>query len=226
MSKPTIGVTTSVSKGRFTWLCIRLSFWLAGGKAYRIHANKHDHFTQHDGYLIAGGVDIDPSCYGQSNTASKHIEPERDALEKQVITHALQSKKPLAGICRGCQMINVVTGGSLHQDARSVFTDFLPTSSLLAKVFQRRRVSLNDSGRIATIFFNQQLSVNSIHHQAIHQLGKGLIVSAKDKHNIPQAIESTTEQVVFGVQWHPELMLYNKRQLNFFKHLINACKIN
>jgi putative glutamine amidotransferase len=205
------------------WQSIRLGILLAGGRAKRLTALSHDHYPQCDGYIISGGVDIDPASYGQENIASHHIEPARDAMEKAVIEHGFKAQKPVFGICRGTQMINIVSGGTLHQEARDIYADFLPTSSVLGKIFQRRTVWIEEASRIARIFGTGTLRVNSIHHQAVDELGFGFTISAKDRHGIVQAIEAEGAHVM-GVQWHPELMLYSKIQRNYFHALITACR--
>jgi putative glutamine amidotransferase len=221
--KPLIGVTTSARRGHFMWWCTHLGIKLAGGKAIRITAlNDEDHKIC-DGYVISGGVDIDPQCYGQENTASIDIEPERDTLEQEVIAHALKHKKPLMGICRGAQMINVVQGGTLHQNVRDFYENFVPSDSLLGKIFSRRLIHVIDSGVLFDLFNQKrELSVNSLHHQAIYKLGKELKVVAKDELGIVQAIESSSPEknFILGVQWHPEFMLHSEPHRRLFISLV------
>lgn len=225
--KPLIGITTSARKGHMMWWCSRLGVQIAGGRAIRITAlNNNDH-RQCDGYIIAGGVDIDPSCYGQDNIASIDIEPERDTLEKRVIEHALEHKKPMLGICRGAQMINIVKGGNLHQNARDFYEMFVPTNSVLGKIFSRRKISIFKEGVLCELFrHSPTLLVNSLHHQAINELGDGMHITAKDDHGIPQAIENINSDdcTILGVQWHPEFMLHSKSHRKIFKALIKKCK--
>ncbi len=222
-----IGVTTSARKGHFMWWCIWLAVLCTGGKAQRITALNGRDYKQCDGYIISGGADIDPQCYGQENIASIDIEPERDTLEKTVITHAIKHGKPLFGICRGLQMINVVQEGTLHQDARDFYETFIPTDSLLGKIFARRRITLLHDGILKGIFQRKSaVSVNSLHHQAINALGKHLKIVAEDDHGIVQAIESDNpgEQFILAVQWHPEFMLYRKAHRRLFKSVVSRAK--
>lgn len=221
--KPLIGVTTSVRKGHIMWWYTHLGIKLAGGKAIRITALNDKDYTMCDGYIISGGVDIDPQCYGQENTSSVDIEPERDTLEQEVIAHALKHKKPLMGICRGAQMINIVQGGTLHQNARDFYEKFVPSDSVLGKIFSRRVIRIIEDGVLCHLFKKKpQLSVNSLHHQAIHKLGKQLKIVAEDELGIVQAIESSNPERIFilGVQWHPEFMLHSKENRKLFKRFI------
>jgi len=225
MKKTLIGVTTSARKGHMMWLCTHLGVRLAGGRAVRITALNDRDYKPCDGYIISGGVDIDPTCYEQENKASIDIEPERDTLEKKVIAHALKHKKPMMGICRGAQMINIVQGGTLHQDARDFYEKFVPTDSVLGKIFSRRLIRIIKDGVLFNLFKEKpELSVNSLHHQAIYKLGKQLKIVAEDELGIVQAIEAENLQknYILGVQWHPEFMLHSKLHRRLFKALIES----
>ncbi|MGB1540076.1 MAG: gamma-glutamyl-gamma-aminobutyrate hydrolase family protein, partial [Rickettsiales bacterium] len=216
-------ITTSARKGHFMWRCMQLGVWLAGGRAIRITALNNRPYEHCDGYMISGGADIDPACYGQQNRASVDMEPERDTLEREVITHALKQARPLFGICRGAQMINIVRGGTLHQDARDFYEGFVPTDSVLGKIFTRRTVRITEDGILYRLFEKKpKLSVNSLHHQAIDETGEGIVITARDDHHIPQAIEHMDVETSFilGVQWHPEFMLHSRKHRKLFKTLI------
>lgn len=221
--KPLIGVTTSARRGRFMWWCTWLGIILAGGKAIRITAlNNVDH-KECNGYIISGGVDINPKCYGQKNTASIDIEPERDALEKRVLAHAFEYKKPILGICRGAQMINITKGGTLHQDARNFYEKFVPANSILGKIFSRHLIHIVKDGLFSDLFKGRsELYVNSLHHQAIYKLGNQLKIVAEDDHGIVQAIESSKSNDIFilGVQWHPEFMPHSAFHRKLFEALV------
>ncbi len=224
-NKPLIGVTTSASKGYTMWWCTRLGVKLSGGRAVRITALNEKDYKKCDGYIISGGVDVDPESYGQENRASVGVEPERDSLEKKVISHALKHQKSLMGICRGAQMINIVKGGTLHQDARDFYENFIPSDSLLGKIFSRRLIHIIKDGLLCSLFKEKpELSVNSLHHQAINKLGNGLQVVAEDEHGIVQAIESNDldKNFILGVQWHPEFMLHSKAHRKLFRTFVKS----
>lgn len=222
---PVIGVTTSSNTGYFMWLCTKLGVWLAGGKAIRISAANGANHQICDGYIISGGADIDPSYYKQENIASVNIEPERDQLEKLVIEHALTQHKPLLGICRGAQMINIILGGNLYQNVKDTYESFIPTDSMLGKILTRRLIHISSGSKLQNMLQgSSKLYVNSLHHQAIHNAGKNLTIVAKDELGIIQAIESAGANTphILGVQWHPEFMLYRRFQRNLFNTLIQA----
>src|SRR6266567_8632104 len=127
--RPFIAVTGSVAESLFSWdwwswQCIRLAIWSAGGIPKRTTAEKR--ISNYDGLLLSGGVDISPELYGQQNTSSYRCEAERDRFEAALLEEAMAQKKPVLGICRGAQFINVARGGTLHQDAGKVFRYYTP----------------------------------------------------------------------------------------------------
>lgn len=205
------------------WRCIQIALYIYGAKAVRIHAENSRAYERCQGYIISGGADLDPQLYNQENISSYNIESERDDLERKVISHALHTDKPLFGICRGAQIINVCLGGSLHQDTRKAYKGFLPTTNVFKKIIQRRKVFItNKNSLIARMAKADTISVNSIHHQSIDALGDGLMISAIDKFGVVQSIESNDGKTIWGVQWHPEFMLYSKRQRALFGHFIHC----
>lgn len=226
--RPQIGVTTSAGKDYFMWQCTRLGVWLAGGRATRFSEHQTDGYELCDGYIISGGADIDPACYGQENTASVGVEPGRDVLEQAVIRHAFAQHKPLLGICRGAQMINVVRGGTLYQNVRDIHEGFVPTTSMLGKIFGRRKVNIIHEGKLSKLLGGRRsLMVNSIHHQAVHELGEGVIASATDELGIVQGTELTRPEAQFavGVQWHPEFLLYRRAGRALFRALVALARL-
>jgi putative glutamine amidotransferase len=143
------------------------------------------------GLVLAGGSDIEPARYGQPNLAAKSPVPERDLLELSQVEEALQSGKPVLGICRGLQLLNVYYGGTLHQD---IGEDHSLT---------RHGVRFAPSSKLASIARPE--TVNSRHHQAIDRLGKGLQISAWSAgDNIIEGVEDPSRPFVVAVQWHPE----------------------
>ncbi|PIR38140.1 MAG: peptidase C26 [Alphaproteobacteria bacterium CG11_big_fil_rev_8_21_14_0_20_39_49] len=224
--KPLIGVSTSINKSHLMWWFTKIAVTLAGGKPVRITAvTKHD-IKKFEGFLICGGADISPDEYGHENTASIDLEPERDNFERRLIEHAVERKKPLFGICRGCQMINVVLGGTMHQNARDFYENFVPTDNVIGKILVRRDVEVKNNSFLWNIFTSEKILVNSMHHQAVDELGKGLAITAHDENKMVQAIESDDIENLFimGVQWHPEFMIYSTKQRRLFKEFIKAAK--
>lgn len=224
--KPKIAVTGSVVEYPFTWdwwswQCIRVVIFQSGGIAIRVTPGTK--IPEYDGLLISGGVDISPDIYGQENTSSYRCEPERDQFELSLLRDAMANKKPVLGICRGAQLINVAMGGTLHQEAGKVFRYYTPAKTITDKIIRLKASYISGSRWLKEIFSEDEKHyINSIHHQAINQLGKNLIRIADDHHGMTQAIEYTGESFVVGLQWHPEFQLLTESQRSIFRVFVKA----
>lgn len=169
-----------------------------------------------DGFLITGGTDIDPSYYQESNEEglSKGIDKRLDELDKLMVEHAVKYKKPLLGICRGHQSLNVFLGGTLHQD-------------LATKNETHKRVKEDHFVNVQPhpwFSWDTKLNVNSYHHQAIKELADDLTAIA---HHEDKTIEMVVHKSLplFGVQWHPEINHESKESVvifDAFKKLLEA----
>lgn len=158
-----------------------------------------------DGLLLPGGPDLAPSLYGQERApASGEPNPLRDAAEPQLFRAFLQAGKPVFGICRGMQMINVCLGGSLLQDI-----------SGLQRCDHRARRSpakpchgctVREDSRLFAILGAGEIPVNSLHHQVVDRIGDGLLVSAVSEDGFVEGVELPGPSFCLGVQWHPEHM--------------------
>lgn len=168
-----------------------------------------------DALIIGGGNDIAPEHYKGDLEAPVKFDPERDLLEIRWIRYALDHKIPLLGICRGAQLINVVLGGNLHQDIRFLRRLTYNRPGLLPT----KQVALENSSGLARICKKQNLRVNSLHHQAIRDPGRGLHVVGRDLDGIIQAVETFDGHKIIGVQWHPEYLFYLPAQFALFKWL-------
>lgn len=160
----------------------------------------------YDGLLLCGGGDIDPSFFGQENTGSTEIDLERDRAELALARAYLSAGKPILGICRGMQLINVVLGGTLLQDIGDV----------LRPMHRAEGLDLVHGTTIAPDSFLGQLYggsavVNTTHHQAIDRLGEGLFDIQWAESGLIEALQHQTLPV-WGVQWHPERMSFEKRR--------------
>jgi len=146
-----------------------------------------------DGFLITGGNDIDPSYFGEVNEGlSKKVMPELDTVDKIIVEHAVKYKKPLLGICRGHQAINVFLGGSLYQDIGTSHENVKENHL----VFTRKNRLLN---------FNEKIFVNSYHHQAVKDVAQGLQVIATHEDGTIEAFIHESLPII-GIQWHPEII--------------------
>ena len=138
----------------------------------------------------------------------------------------LEHNKPVLAICRGMQILNVTCGGTIYQDLTSACFDCI---NHMQKSLQRKDVSHKvyfEQGTKMHRLFDNFAYTNSFHHQSIHRLGEGLIVSGKTGDDIVEAIEMPSHTFVVGVQWHPECMLKSAPQMKqLFHALIRFSKI-
>jgi len=155
------------------------------------------------------------------HTKKSPIDPRRDELEFQLLADALDQYKPVLGICRGMQLINVHFGGSLHQDISGFYAEQAQVSS----IFPKKRVLIKGRSKLCDILETDVCNVNALHNQAIDNTGKGLeIVAREQSTDIFQAIEHKEFPFVIGVQWHPEYLIQIERQRNLFKNLVECAR--
>jgi putative glutamine amidotransferase len=160
-----------------------------------------------DGLLLTGGVDIDPHLFGaRPDRDLGSVDRRRDAFELALYRAFRALGKPILGICRGIQLVNVAHGGNLHQHLPAV----PDTEQHLQKDFTGaplQRVALTPGSRLAGAFGKAELTVNSFHHQAVDRVGDGLEVAARSADGIVEALElaDPDEAFVVAVQWHPEM---------------------
>lgn len=225
--RPLIAVTSPHNKGILFWWCIKFAVWLAKGKAKRVtYKSKFQSLEDFDGFIISGGDDVNPKLYEESlSIDDSKYDNERDEFEQKIIKYAVNNKKPLLGICRGMQIINVTLGGSLHREVSQVFEDFLPHDSMISKLLGRRDIKIaKDSKLFSILKIGDIAKVNSIHHQAVNKLGEGLVNVAREENGIIQAIESKeNSNFLIGVQWHPEMMIHKKFCRRIFRELVQSC---
>jgi len=162
------------------------------------------------GLLLTGGGDVDPVFYGEDrHSAVEDAEPGRDEFELDLARRALDSGVPLLAICRGAQVLNVATGGTLVQDIPSAMTTKLPHTPTQPKDAIAHDVSVAPGSRLHKILGDAVTSahtcrVNSRHHQSVATLGKDLAASATAPDGVIEAIEAPASEFCVGVQWHPE----------------------
>lgn len=215
---PIIGVTGAARRWAPAWWCTRIALRLAGASARRISVRHQIDQTPLDALVIGGGNDISPEHYDGDISAPVKADPERDKLEIRWIEYALKHQIPLLGICRGAQLINVVLGGTLHQDIRSLRKLTYNRPGLLPT----KQVTLTTDALIAQVCKTTKLRVNSLHHQAVREAGRDLLEVGRDLDNIVQAIEASDGRQIIGVQWHPEYLFYLPAQLALFRWLVRT----
>jgi putative glutamine amidotransferase len=159
-----------------------------------------------DGLLVTGGNDLTTLLYGEEPCVNQgSFSPERDRLDMVSIRSAFRQKKPILGICRGVQAINVCFGGTLYQDLKQ-------EKDFNVKHYQESELSCPshtvEIERESVLFpaLGHTALVNSFHHQAVKKIAEGFRVGARAKDGVVEAIEMEKGPFVLGIQWHPELM--------------------
>lgn len=179
-----------------------------------------------DGLLLPGGADINPQMYGEKpNEKCGKPNAIRDVAEPIILQEFLNTNKPVLAICRGIQLLNVYKGGTLIQDIKDKqkykHMDFLSRAGSI------HPVSIDKKSIIYNILETENINVNSMHHQAINQVGKDLKVTAKSADGYIEAIELKNHPFCIGVQWHPEHMSQRSdEQRKIFTAYVSACKNN
>jgi putative glutamine amidotransferase len=214
--RPRVGVTGNARRWAPSWWCTWLVLRLAGAVPERISVHHPPSGRSLDALVIGGGDDISPEHYHGDLDAKVKLDPERDQLEIDWIKRALDQGIPLLGICRGAQLINVVLGGTLHQDIRPLRRRTYNRPGLLPT----KQVRLTADSILAGVCGKNRLRVNSLHHQAIREPGQSLKVVGVDLDEITQAVECTTGRNIIGVQWHPEYLFYLPSQFALFRWLL------
>ncbi|MGR3703265.1 MAG: gamma-glutamyl-gamma-aminobutyrate hydrolase family protein [Paracoccaceae bacterium] len=216
--RPRIGITTSRRTGWRVFPVLALNVWLAGGTALRWDSGRDADMAQVDGVIVGGGDDISPTLYHGQILPEARLDPDRDALERRLVLAAQVAGKPVLGICRGAQMLNIACGGNLHQRAYDHYAD----SRRYRTILPRKAVSVLPHTGLARITGTSPMRVNALHTQAVDRLGTGLRVAARDDGGMVQAVERAEAPFALGVQWHPEYLIYARRQRALFRALVTA----
>ncbi len=163
-----------------------------------------------DGILIPGGVDMHPACFGEApHERLGRTDQVRDRVELQLTRWAIDNGKPLLGLCRGLQVINVALGGTLYQDlgterAGSIRHDYFPTHGY-TRDYLAHEVALHSGTRLFEAMGRDRIAVNSMHHQGIKDLSPTLVPAATAPDGLVEGVEGPGDQYLVGVQWHPEV---------------------
>jgi len=178
-----------------------------------------------DGLVITGGTDLDPSLYGQApHPEAETPDRERDALESALLLDAIERDVPMLGICRGCQLLNVLHGGTLVQHLPETPTHRVrPPETELG--MPAHAVEIKPGTRLGDAVGASEHQVNSRHHQAVDRLGDGLQVTAVAPDGVVEALERPDRRFIVAVQWHPENSVahdeVNRRLFQAFARAVN-----
>ncbi|MFJ5921215.1 gamma-glutamyl-gamma-aminobutyrate hydrolase family protein [Kitasatospora sp. NPDC092948] len=180
------------------------------------------------GFVVPGGGDVDPARYGED---AKHpslydVNPVQDRLDEAVVRYALDNGRPMLGICRGMQLLNIVRGGTLHVDMAPTDVPHNPEPGV---EWATHEVVLAAGSAAAEAFGRDRIAVASGHHQAVDRVGEGLVVSARADDGCVEAIELVGDPDAawtVGVQWHPEaLEPLAELRLPLFRALLHQVEV-
>jgi putative glutamine amidotransferase len=212
--RPLVGVTISCDDRRPGFFSLRQDYVRAIEKAGGLPvvltpgaaAEAAELLERIEGLVLTGGGDIDPALYGQARHASViEVQPERDVFEVALARRALDRDVPLLAICRGQQVLNVATGGTLIQDIASSIAGAENHDPERERWELSHDVRIQPGSRLARILGRDRVAVNSFHHQAVKDLGQGLEATAwAVDDGVVEAIEAPDRRFAVGVQWHPE----------------------
>lgn len=205
--KPVIAVVAVSSKNPGQILVDALNQY---GADARLVDNNQYKVEDYDALVIPGGEDIDPSFYGQANTSSQNLNPQEDRLQIEAVKSFVRAKKPVLGICRGSQIINVALGGTLRQQIDGHMEVMRWVYVLKSSTFRCVLGRAYDGAHY--------------HHQCIDRLADGLISTQTDA--VDGCLEGFQHQSlpVYGFQWHPEMTKSSKRAV--FRFFVHICELS
>ncbi len=224
--RPLIGITPSVNSENF----IRMrpayldSVWNGGGLpvflSYTTDPQKLSEYAeQFDGFLFSGGVDVDPKYYGEEKMFdSVDICAARDDFELALFEAVKDTGKPIFGICRGIQLINVALGGTLYQHMEG-------HSQKEKGTVREQHVAVAEGSLLEKIVGKKDIKVNSFHHQAIKDVAPSLLSAGEADDGFCEAVWSPSHPFLLAVQWHPELFsTLDESSSSLFRAFVDAAR--
>lgn len=212
--RPTVGVTIGDDPKRPGFHLLRADYVRAveeaGGLPLLLVPGRPedapDLVSRLDALVLSGGADVDPSLYGEApHPKLGPVFKDRDRFEIALCREALEQDLPLLAICRGHQVLNVATGGTLLQDLPSDLGRVVEHDPDVERYAPAHDVAVVPGTRLHQLLGRDQVAVNSFHHQAVDSLGRGLVVSARcPADQVVEGIEVPDRRFAVGVQWHPE----------------------
>ena len=234
---PVIGITTNQSQNANGQAIIVLmqsyvnAVMQAGGVPVLIpsliaHDGWAEVYSRLDGILFSGGGDIGLEfAPGEPHPRIDGVDLLRDSIEIELIQTAASDGKPFLGICRGCQVINVALRGTLYthipDQLQNALDHSYPGNMRTALVHE---IKLEEGTRMAEIFGEPIISVNSLHHQGLKEIAPSLRVAGRAPDGLVEAVELSDHPFGLAVQWHPEWLMDQPSTRNLFRKFVEAAK--
>ncbi|WP_296397956.1 gamma-glutamyl-gamma-aminobutyrate hydrolase family protein [Acidaminococcus timonensis] len=187
----------------------------AGGVAILVPFTEDEEATKEimsrvDGLVLSGGHDVYPLLYGEEPCRQiGPVWPARDKFDLLLLKEAERRGIPVMGICRGCQIINVGHGGTLYQDLSLDKDSYVKHSQNQDPATPTHTIEIQEGSRAAQILGRTEWVTNTHHHQTVHKVGQGLVVTARAKDGTVEILEGTGTHYLMGYQFHPEMMSIN-----------------
>ncbi len=212
---PLVGITVAYNREQDAYWCRRSyieAVLHSGGMPHLLFPVEEEEViaawaAEIDALLLSGGGDVHPAYYGEEPYCRlENVFRPRDAFEIALTRRVLALEKPVLGICRGMQVLNVALGGSLYQDLELQVPGCFPHQQEAPRSQPSHQVRLSEGSRLGQLLGTASLRVNSLHHQAVKKVAPGLVPVAWAGDGVVEAVEAPEYAFVVGVQWHPEAM--------------------
>lgn len=236
--RPLIGLTISNQqdeKKLYTPTSYTNAIIEAGGTPVLLNITRDDEMIAQyaalvDGVLFSGGDDVDPATYGEEQQwGCGDVSPVRDAFEIKLL-HTLLEKhpnKPILGICRGEQVLNVAMGGTLYQDVKSQLPGCIRHQQQQVSQYASHKATITEGSMLHRIYGTCEVMANSFHHQAVKDIGPGLTITARASDGVVEGFEKPDHPFFVAVQWHPERLVewtFHPEHKALFKAFVDACR--
>lgn len=230
MRQPLIGILPQYDMERKRWfLCeeYQRAVFRAGGLPVLIFADTSASqkclFEKMDGFLFPGGPDVHPLVFGEDvQEGCGSICVLRDQMELSMLQLLAEKKKPVLGICRGIQVMNIAFGGDIYQHLDE--ENWQMHNQRAANDVVTHQVQIAEDSLLYGLTLRKKIFVNSFHHQGLRNIAKGFRVSAQSRDGLPEALEKNGHPFFLGVQWHPEHLWHERTEAAaLFQGLIQNC---
>ncbi len=236
--RPIIGLTISIQSDEgklYTPTSYTKAIIEAGGNPVLLNVTRDDEMIEQyaalvDGVLFSGGDDVNPATYGEEQIwGCGDIVPVRDDFEIKLLRTLLEKypEKPVLGICRGTQVINVAMGGTLYQDLRSQLTGSIRHQQQQSSHYASHKAMVSEGSKLHEIYGSTEVMVNSFHHQAVKDIGEGLVITARASDGVVEGFEKPDHPYFVAAQWHPERLVegpHHPEHKPLFKSFVDACR--
>ncbi len=233
MSRPLIGITCATLAEPKSSVPFKDQINAAYSHAVRMgggipvllpnHAEAKETLSRLDGVLLSGGVDVQPSHYGEATHPSCEVDPIRNDAELALIREAVKLGMPILTICRGIQSLNVALGGSLYQHLPEQLPSDIGHRQTQSRNEASHTIRIEAGSLLAEAIGAEEMQVNSFHHQAVARIADGFVSTAHAPDGVVEAIQPEDGAFVLAVQFHPEEMVdCSLEALSIFRTFVRA----